>query len=210
MKKYDNNYDTTAERLNVFYDKYPKCAIITELLSHELTSEGKYQAVFTARIVNEEGFTIATGHALEREGMGEINSTSWLENCETSAIGRSLKTLGIGSSGNFASKEEVDKAESKKESIEKKEAVSKGKQLTIKAKKGAKSIDLSFITDKRTKTEINKIVNGLKKIGLSSSIMLPVYNRYDKDGKYEGLMDFISKCETSELKRFITEDVMKK
>ena len=210
MKKYDTNYDTAAERLKVFKDKYPDHCIITELLSHTLTPDSKYQVDFMARIINKAGLTVATGHASEREGMGDINKTSWVENAETSAIGRALKSFGIGEAGNFASEEEVDNAKDKKGSIQKKEAVDKGSKLTEKAKKGTKAVTLDFITDKRTKAEMTKIVNGLKKIGLSSVIMLPAYNRYDKEGKYDGLMDMLQKCETSELKRFILEDVMKK
>lgn len=210
MRKFDTNYDTAAERLKMFKTAYPDHNIITELLSHTLTPNNEYQVDFMARIINKEGLTVATGHASEREGMGDINKTSWVENCETSAIGRALKTFGIGEAGNFASEEEVDNAKDKKKTVEKKETVAKGKTLTQQAKKGTKAVNLDFITDKRTKAEMKKITDGLKKIGLSSVIILPAYNRYDKEGKYDGLMDMLAKCDTTELKRFILEDVMKK
>ena len=210
MKKYDTNYDTAAERLKVFKDKYPDHCIITELLSHTLTPDSKFQVDFMARIINKDGLTVATGHASEREGMGDINKTSWVENAETSAIGRALKSFGIGEAGNFASEEEVDNAKDKKGSIQKKEAVDKGSKLTEKAKKGTKAVTLDFITDKRTPQAMKKMYEGFKSVGLSSVILLPVYNRFDKEGKYKGLEDFLKTCPTEELKKFFTEEVLKK
>lgn len=210
MRKFDTNYDTAAERLKMFKTAYPDHNIITELLSHTLTPNNEYQVDFMARIINKEGLTVATGHASEREGMGDINKTSWVENCETSAIGRALKTFGIGEAGNFASEEEVDNAKDKKKTVEKKETVAKGKTLTQQAKKGTKAVNLDFITDKRTAPAMKKMYEGLKSVGLSSVILLPVYNRFDKEGKYKGLEDFLKTCPTEELKKFFTNEVMKK
>ncbi len=102
MIKKNDDYDKVAERIKIFKKDFAGHSIITELLSHTII-EGKCQADFMCRIINKEGLTVATGHASEREGFGNINKTSWLENAETSAIGRAFKTLGIGSAGNFAS-----------------------------------------------------------------------------------------------------------
>jgi len=209
MKNYDQNYDTAAERLKVFRDKYDNHHIITEMID-QATVEGKHQVIFMARIVDNDGFTVATGHALEREGTSEINKTSWLENCETSAIGRALKTLGIGDSGNFAAKEEVKNATDKKKTVEKKEKVETGKKLTAKAKANTKPVTLDFITDKRTPAEMKKIYDGLKKMGLTSTLILPYYNRYDKEGEFKGLVDFMENCATPRLKEFLMKKVLKK
>lgn len=66
--------------------------------------------VIAARIVDKEtGFTVAMGHAEERRGTSQINKTSALENCETSAIGRALAAFGIGGT-EFASANEVQNA----------------------------------------------------------------------------------------------------
>jgi len=209
MKNYDKNYDTAAERLKTFHNDYEGYSILTELLSHNLI-DGKCQADFVARIHNKEGFCVATGHASEREGTNDINKTSWLENAETSAIGRALKNLGIGSSGNFAAEEEVKNATDKKKLIEKKEKVEAGKKLTAKAKAKTKPITLDFITDSRTKASMKKMTDGLKGLGLSSVLILPSYNRYDKEGEFKGLTDFLTKCDTQRLKDFILKDVLKK
>jgi len=50
-----------------------------------------------------------TGHSYEREGSSQVNKTSALENCETSAIGRALAAAGYGGS-EYASANEVSNA----------------------------------------------------------------------------------------------------
>lgn len=55
--------------------------------------------------------TLATGTAMEREGAGNINRTSHVENAETSAVGRALGFLGFGIDTAIASADEVQNAE---------------------------------------------------------------------------------------------------
>jgi hypothetical protein len=62
-----------------------------------------------ARIYNYEGKCITTGHAEEFRAASQINSTSALENAETSAIGRALAAAGWGGT-EFASANEVQNA----------------------------------------------------------------------------------------------------
>ena len=52
----------------------------------------------------------ATGIAYEKEGSTFINKTSYIENCETSAVGRALGNAGIGIDTSVASAEEVQNA----------------------------------------------------------------------------------------------------
>lgn len=207
FKEEEKEYVEINERIKIFNEKYPDYSILT---NHEIFEmDGKVYAKVEAAIL-KEGNTIRTGTAMKEKDSNDINKFSFLENAETSAIGRALSFLGIAATNVVASKDEVEDAKASLKESEKKETVSKGKKLTAAAKTNTKKVDLDFITDKRTKAEMKKITDGLKKIGLSSVIMLPAYNRYDKDGKYDGLMDFLTKCDTSELKRFIMEDVMKK
>ena len=53
---------------------------------------------------------VATGLAYEEKGSSRINSTSYVENCETSAWGRALANLGIGIDTSIASSTEVANA----------------------------------------------------------------------------------------------------
>ena len=61
------------------------------------------------RIRDQDGKVRAIGHAEENRARGQVNKTSALENCETSAIGRALANLGLGGA-EFASANEVENA----------------------------------------------------------------------------------------------------
>jgi deoxycytidylate deaminase len=93
-------YKTVAERVSEFRDVNPDHAIITEIIS-----AGEIVTV-KAIIETPEGRTIATGYAEEIRGSTNINKTSALENCETSAIGRALSAFGF-SGTEYASANEV-------------------------------------------------------------------------------------------------------
>ena len=97
-------YVEVNQRIMAFREMYPNGAIITEMLSNE-----GGVCVFKA-IVVIDGQIVATGHAYEKEGSTFINKTSYLENCETSAIGRCLGCLGIGIDTSVASVEEAANA----------------------------------------------------------------------------------------------------
>ena len=112
MKKFNDDYAKVAERQQVFKEKFPKHKITTELVESMMVGE-KHQVIMKCVILDGSGKVAATGHALEREGSSDINKTSWLENAETSCIGRAFRALGIGDNDNYAAKEEVDKAKEK-------------------------------------------------------------------------------------------------
>ena len=73
-----------------------------------------------ASIHDEEGRLLGTGTAYEKEGSSNINKTSYIENCETSAVGRALAMCGLGIDLSVASFEEVQNA------IEQQEKTSNG------------------------------------------------------------------------------------
>jgi len=85
--------------------------IFTEIL----VDDGK-RVVLKAIITDKDGRTIGSGHAEEIRGQGMVNSTSALENAETSAIGRALSSLGI-SGGEYASANELDAVDRKKQAM---------------------------------------------------------------------------------------------
>jgi hypothetical protein len=66
-------------------------------------------------IADNSGRVIATGHAHEERSSSNINKTSFVENCETSAVGRALAMLGIGIDASIASANEVSDAIAKQE-----------------------------------------------------------------------------------------------
>ena len=101
-----DDYVSVNERLEKFYERYPNGSIQTELVSNE-----NGVVIFKAFAYRDANDTRpATGHAYEKEGSSFINKTSYIENCETSAVGRALAMLGFEIKKSIASKEEVENA----------------------------------------------------------------------------------------------------
>lgn len=98
-------YVEVNERVKYFRENYKDWSIETELLSNE-----NGVCVIKAIVKNPDGAIKATGHAYENEGSTFINKTSYIENCETSAVGRALGLLGIGIDTSIASSDEVQTA----------------------------------------------------------------------------------------------------
>lgn len=97
-------YQTVALRVQKFREAHPDWALITQIVSRDDST-----VVMVASIVNDQGRVLATGHAEENRNASQINQTSALENCETSAIGRALAAAGFGGT-EFASANEVQNA----------------------------------------------------------------------------------------------------
>ena len=98
-------YAEVNQRIKAFRSVCPGGAILTEMLSNE-----NGVCVFKAAIRDEEGRIIGTGTAYEKESSSFINKTSYIENCETSAVGRALGMCGFGIDTSIASAEEVQNA----------------------------------------------------------------------------------------------------
>jgi len=100
-------YAPVADRIALFYERFPAGRIITQLTMHN-----EREVVFRASVFRTEKSRTpaATGWASERIGDGDINTVACLENTETSAIGRALANLGFTASRNRPSLEEMEKA----------------------------------------------------------------------------------------------------
>ena len=108
-------YAEVNQRIKAFRMLYPEGTIETEMLSNEngvcvfkasVYSDGLYYENKEFRIKK----LLGVGHAYEKEGSTFINKTSYIENCETSAVGRALAMCGIGIDTSIASAEEVQNA----------------------------------------------------------------------------------------------------
>jgi hypothetical protein len=99
-------YKTVAKRVQEFRESviYKEWSIMTEVVKID-----DDQCVMKAIIISPENKVIATGHGCEFKASSQINKTSYVENCETSAIGRALALLGLGGT-EFASANEVQNA----------------------------------------------------------------------------------------------------
>lgn len=101
-------YAEVPQRVKAFRMLYPLGFIRTEMLSNE-GEPGKRVCVFRACVGVGE-ITLGTGTAYESEASSFINKTSYIENCETSAVGRALGFAGLGIDTSIASYEEVQNA----------------------------------------------------------------------------------------------------
>ena len=98
------DYIEVNQRILAFWELYPNGRITTELLA----DDGK-RCTFKASVYDGDNL-LATGHSFEFQGAGMVNKTSYVENCETSAVGRALGMLGIGVTESIASADEVQAA----------------------------------------------------------------------------------------------------
>lgn len=98
-------YVLVTERVKAFRQLCPGGRISSEIISYE---DGV--VTIQATVMDEEGHVLSTGIAQEKEGSGFVNKTSFIENCETSAVGRALGFAGIGIDESMASAEEVANA----------------------------------------------------------------------------------------------------
>ena len=156
-------YKTVALRVNEFREStiYKGWSIMTEIV--KLDDD---QCVIKTQIVNPESKIVATGHAQEFRKASQINGTSYVENCETSSIGRALACLGLAGS-EFASANEVVNA-IHQQSNPVKEVVTAA-QLTVAknklldASKEGKLKEAFFALTPAVQEELREYANDLKK-----------------------------------------------
>jgi hypothetical protein len=100
------DYETVESRLEKWNGEYPDGRIETELIEASNT-----RFIVMAKLFKTEADAkpCSTGLAFEVITEKGVNSTSALENCETSAIGRALANAGFAAKGKRASREEMAK-----------------------------------------------------------------------------------------------------
>jgi len=107
-------YGEVSERIKAFRYVYPKGSIRTQLISND-GEVGNRTCIFRAEIYDDVEFLIGTGTAYEQEGNSYINKTSYIENCETSAVGRALSMAGFSINTAIVSYEEISNADLQQE-----------------------------------------------------------------------------------------------
>ena len=142
-------YVTVNSRLTYFRENYKDYRLVTEIVSNDNGG-----CLIKASVVNEKGEVLATGHAYEKEGVGFINKTSHVENCETSAWGRALGNFGIGIDAAVASYEEVANAieQRKPAKIKKEKESAHAETETIKKE----DIEAIVFEDIHTQSELSR------------------------------------------------------
>lgn len=99
------DYAEVNQRIKAFRMVYPNGFIL-----NEMTSNDNGVCIFKSLVgYYDDGnqIVLGTGTAYEKENSTFINKTSYIENCETSAVGRALGMAGFGIDTSIASAEEV-------------------------------------------------------------------------------------------------------
>jgi hypothetical protein len=99
-----DDYVPVNERLEQFRKDHPDWSLLAEV---QVDDGDRVRMV--AWVVDDAGRKVACGHAEEIRGRGQVNQTSPVENCETSAWGRALACLGYEVKRGVASREEMEK-----------------------------------------------------------------------------------------------------
>ena len=126
------DYAEVPQRIKAFRMVFPDGFILTEIFSDD-----NGVCIFRASCgYYEDGkqVVLGTGTAYEKENSTFINQTSYIENCETSAVGRALGMAGFGIDTSVASVEEVTNAinnQNKEEPEKPKERKASAKQVEI-------------------------------------------------------------------------------
>jgi hypothetical protein len=122
-------YITVAERIALFYAKFPEGRIVTEMIPLDTEASAVVMKAFVYRKA-DDAEPAATGHACEAKGGNGANQTSHIENAETSAVGRAIVNLGF----------EVKRQPQPRQPAQRVEQPPKKSKLTPEEKR-AKSID---------------------------------------------------------------------
>jgi hypothetical protein len=100
------DYETVDSRIHQFYSEYKDGRIVTEM---ELIDIEKGHCVFKAYIYKDSVRTMpdSTGYADGFRKDRGVDAQFWINNAETSSIGRALANLGLSAKGKRASAEEM-------------------------------------------------------------------------------------------------------
>lgn len=146
------DYAQVNDRIKAFRELCPNGTITTDII--ELANG---VVTMKATVYDEEGKILGTGLAQEKESSSYINKTSYIENCETSAVGRALGFAGIGVDGSMCSAEELVNAitNQNKEPVKKQKAQN-GDPLLAKIDAGQKAQIMAEL--ERTGIDISAVI----------------------------------------------------
>lgn len=144
-------YGTVNQRLKAFRTYFPDASVTIDVVKNERVKVKNLETevVVMKCSISIDGKVISTGIAEEfREGSSPVNLTSFWENCETSAIGRSLANLGF-SGQEFASYNEIQIAEAKSQTIQNSGTTAdKFKEFTAAVDQAQRSYHLNEVVTK--------------------------------------------------------------
>lgn len=137
IKIHGKDYMEVNERVKLFRQKHPNGQIITNI---ESMDDEKVVMVCKIKV---DDITLATGYAMETVSKNGVNSTSHLENCETSCVGRAIAfATAIGIEDSIASANEVQTAINQQNNSNNKNDDYQNATINFGKHKGTKWIDV--------------------------------------------------------------------
>lgn len=115
----DKDYAEVNQRVKAFRMCYPTGLIETEII-YDDDAVVKMRAKVGYYAEDGHFVLLATGTAFEVKTASYINKTSYIENCETSAVGRALGLAGFGIDTSICSAEELQNALAQQEAMKQK------------------------------------------------------------------------------------------
>ena len=103
-----SNYETVETRLARFWEQFPEGRVETTLMNYDGESCIVRSVIWKHR---DDANPTATGYAHEIHTDRGVNMTSFIENCETSSLGRVLSNMGLAKQGARPSREEMEKVQ---------------------------------------------------------------------------------------------------
>jgi hypothetical protein len=126
-----SNYETVEQRLVRWWAAYPNGRVYTCMMNYTGDACVFYAELYADK---EDKVPVATGYAEEVKSDRGVNATSFVENCETSAIGRAIANcpLQAPTSGPRPSRNEMQKVERLTTSPQPQEHIPRGAFATPK------------------------------------------------------------------------------
>ena len=117
------------------------------------------EVIARAWITDQKDRTVASGlaHESQHDKSSFVNATSYVENCETSAIGRALAAMGIGIEDAYASADEVQRAVEQQKASKNKKNKDKTDDLIKQMESNTTDGKTKFVFVDDVKLELSKI-----------------------------------------------------
>ena len=226
-KDFNNNYLKVKQRILNLKEKGEwNVSIETDVIKIDtrldVAGKPKLFAIVKAKLTING--IVYEAHALEIEGVGDVNYVHFLENAETSAVGRAMSFAGISESGvvsddsNVATKEDIETAKEqvKDINIEKRKEVAKSlieetlakKQMKLDVTPEPKKEDAQLVIPVfkevtgtiREKKDREEVIAWLRKVGkFDENLLIGAMIKAEISSKFKSFNELLHKGSYNDL-----------
>ena len=226
-KDFNNNYLKVKQRILNLKEKGEwNVSVETDVIKIDtrldVAGKPKLFAIVKAKLTING--IVYEAHALEIEGVGDVNYVHFLENAETSAVGRAMSFAGISESGvvsddsNVATKEDIETAKEqvKDINIEKRKEVAKSlieetlakKQMKLDVTPEPKKEDIQLVIPVfkevtgtiREKKDREEVIAWLRKVGkFDENLLIGAMIKAEISSKFKSFNELLHKGSYNDL-----------